>query len=75
MSPEIAAAIIAGCFGVVTVIGTLVVQLYGIRRTSRDTRQTLKEQLAGQREQLDRTLAAQRGQTLNERFGTHGSSC
>src|SRR5215469_5765106 len=81
MSPEVEAAIIAGCFGVLTVIGTLAVQLYGTRRTSRDTKQTLKQQLAEQRDQLDRTLAeqrekldrtlaAERGRTLNERFGT-----
>jgi uncharacterized protein YjbI with pentapeptide repeats len=81
MSPPVVAAIIAGCFGVVTVIATLAVQLYGTRKTSGDTKQTLKEQLAEQRAQLDRTLAEQRVQldrtlaeqrtrTLNERFAT-----
>ena len=70
MSAQVEAAIIAGCFGVVTVLLTVAVQLRGIRRTSRDTKQTLKEQLAGQREQLDKTLAAQRTRTLNERFAT-----
>jgi uncharacterized protein YjbI with pentapeptide repeats len=70
MSPVIVAAIIAGCFGILTVVGTLAVQLYGSRRTSRDTKETLKEQLAEQRTQLDRTLAEQRARTLNERFAT-----
>jgi uncharacterized protein YjbI with pentapeptide repeats len=69
MSPEVEAAIIAGCVGVLTLIGTLAAQFYGIHRTTRDTRETLREQggqldrtLAEQREQLDRTLAEQREQ-------------
>src|SRR5215471_9108296 len=70
MSSTVVAAIIAGCFGVVTVISTLAFQFFGTRRTSRDTKQTLKEQLAEQSEQLDRTLAEQRTRTLNERFAT-----
>ncbi len=75
MSPEVEAAIIASCVGVLTLIGTLAVQFYGIHRTSRDTKEALREQsgqldrtLAEQREQLDRTLAEQRTRTLNERF-------
>src|SRR5262249_33713884 len=60
MSPEVEAAIIAGCVGVLTVIGTL----YGVRRASRDTEKALKEQS----EQLDRTLNEQRTRPLNERF-------
>jgi uncharacterized protein YjbI with pentapeptide repeats len=69
MSPPVVAAIIAGCFGVVTVISTLAVQLYVARRTSRDTEGTLEQQgkhldrtLAEQREQLDTTLKAQSDQ-------------
>jgi hypothetical protein len=37
MSPEVEAAIIAGSVGVLTLIGTLAAQYYGIRRTSKDT--------------------------------------
>ena len=77
MSPQLEAAIIAGSVGVLTLIGTLVVQFYGIRRTSRDTEKTLGEQgkhldrtLTEQRKQLGRTLAEQRTRTLNERFTT-----
>src|SRR5690349_13044039 len=77
MSPGVEAALIAGGVGIVTLIGTLVAQFYGIRRTSSDTGKTLKQQseqlgktLADQREQLDRTLAQQRDRTLNERFAT-----
>jgi len=58
MSPQVEAAIIAGSVGVLTLIGTLVVQFYGIRRTSRDTEKTLGEQ----GKHLDRTLAEQRDQ-------------
>jgi hypothetical protein len=58
MSPEVEAAIIAGSVGVLTLIGTLAAQLYGIHKTSRDTENTRTEQ----REQLDRTLAEQREQ-------------
>jgi uncharacterized protein YjbI with pentapeptide repeats len=77
MSPQIEAAIIAGSFGVLTLIGTLAAQLYGIRKTSSGTEKTLKQQseqldttLAEQRGQLDRTLREQRDRTLNERFAT-----
>src|SRR5208282_5482086 len=52
-------------------------QIYGIRRTSRDTEKTRNEQreqldktLKEQSKQLDRTLAEQRARTLNERFAT-----
>lgn len=55
MDPEVAAALIAGSVGVVTLIATVGVQIWGRRATSRD---------------LDRTLAEQRTQTLNERFAT-----
>jgi Pentapeptide repeats (9 copies) len=37
MSPQIEAALIAGSVGVLTLIGTLAAQFYGIRRTSKDT--------------------------------------
>src|SRR5215469_13218422 len=66
MSPAVEAAIIAGSVGILTLIGTLAVQFYGIRRTGRDTERTLAEQ----REQLDRTLTEQRGRTLNDRLAT-----
>jgi hypothetical protein len=77
MSPEVEAAIIAGGVGVLTVI----VALFGTRKTSQDTRDGLNKQLTEQREALDRTLkeqrkaldktlAEQRTQTLNERFAT-----
>jgi len=77
MSPEVEAAIIAGSVGVLTLMGTLAAQFYGIRRTSSDTEETLKGQsdqldktLKEQSKQLDRTLAEQRTRTLNERFAT-----
>jgi hypothetical protein len=44
MSPQVEAAIIAGCFGVLTLIGTLVAQILGRRATSRDTEKTLEQQ-------------------------------
>ena len=37
MSPQVEAALIAGSVGVITLIGTLAAQFYGIRRTSKDT--------------------------------------
>ncbi len=69
MKPAVEAALIAGGVGLVTLIGTLVAQAYGIRRTSSDNKETRKQQseqlqttLAAQSEQLDTTLAAQREQ-------------
>jgi len=59
------AAIIAASVSVLTLIGTLAAQFYGIRKTSSDTEETLKSQRA----QLDRTFAEQRDQlhrTLTE---------
>jgi uncharacterized protein YjbI with pentapeptide repeats len=77
MSPGVEAALIAGGVGVLTLIGTLAAQFYGIRSTRSGTDKTLNQQskqlaatLADQREQLDRTLAHQRDRTLNERFAT-----
>jgi uncharacterized protein YjbI with pentapeptide repeats len=66
MSPAVEAALIAGGVGVLTLIGTLLAQFYGIRRTGGDVEKTLKEQ----REQLYATLAQQLDRTLNERFAT-----
>jgi uncharacterized protein YjbI with pentapeptide repeats len=77
MSPGVEAALIAGSVGVLTLVGTLVAQFYGIRSTRSGTDKTLNQQskqltatLAEQREQLDKTLAHQRDRTLNERFAT-----
>jgi septal ring factor EnvC (AmiA/AmiB activator) len=77
MSPELVAAIIAASVSLLTLIGSVAAQIYGIRRTSRDTEKTLQEQrkqldktLKEQSKQLDRTLAEQRARTLNERFAT-----
>jgi uncharacterized protein YjbI with pentapeptide repeats len=80
MSPEVEAAIIAAGVGILTFLGAA----YGTYRTSRDTKDALKEQLTKQGEQLDetlraqsdqldRTLAEQRTRTLNERFATAAS--
>src|SRR5437762_1410105 len=83
-SPEVIAAWIAVSGVVLTVIATVVVQLFGRHWTKKDlatqreaTKEDLEEQrkqvdktLAQQREQLDRTLAEQRTRTLNERFAT-----
>jgi uncharacterized protein YjbI with pentapeptide repeats len=77
MSPEVEAAIIAAGVGILTLIGAV----YGTRKTSRDTKDALKQQiteqgeqldktLKAQSDQLDRTLAEQRTRTLNERFAT-----
>ena len=65
-SPQVTAAWIAVGGVVLTVIATVVVQIFGRRATSQDTQKALEEQ----RKQLDRTLAEQRTRTLNERFAT-----
>jgi len=69
MDPGVEAALIGGGVGVVTLIGTLGAQVYGIRRTSRETAKTREQQsdqldttLEAQSTQLDTTLAAQREQ-------------
>jgi uncharacterized protein YjbI with pentapeptide repeats len=69
MSPQVAAAIIAGCVGVLTLIGTVIVQIVGFRSTKANTEEQIKatrtvtaETLRQQREQLDRTLTEQREQ-------------
>lgn len=51
MSPQTDAAIIAGCFGVGTLIGTVAAQIIGFRSTRANTERQIK--------QLDRTLAEQ----------------
>ena len=56
MSPEVTAAIIAASVSGLTLIGTVAAQIYGIRRTSKDTKETLKVQ----GEHLDKTLSQQR---------------
>src|SRR5262249_20081588 len=58
MRPAVEAAVIAGSVGVLTLIGTLAAQFYGIHRTSRDTEKTLK----GQRDQLNTKLNEERDQ-------------
>jgi uncharacterized protein YjbI with pentapeptide repeats len=67
MNPAVVAAVIAAAVSVLTLIGSLAAQLYGMRKTSGDTEKTLNQQreqldrtLAEQREHLDRTLAEQR---------------
>jgi hypothetical protein len=64
--PQVIAAIIAVCGVILTVAATAWVQFSLGRRTSRDTQKALEEQ----REQLNKTLAEQRTQSLNERFAT-----
>jgi hypothetical protein len=66
MSSAVVAAIIAAGASGLTLIVSVAAQIYGIRRTSGDTKEALKEQS----EQLDRTLDEQRTRTLNERFAT-----
>lgn len=77
MSAPVEAAIIAGCFGIVTVIVTVITQVRGFRSTRANTEQQIRanqkataDTLEHQRQQLDRTLAEQRTQTRNERFAT-----
>jgi dsDNA-binding SOS-regulon protein len=69
MDPAVEAAIIAGSVGVLTLLGTLAAQFYGIHQTRKDTEETLKgrsdqldKTLKEQRDQLDRTIAEQREQ-------------
>jgi hypothetical protein len=59
MDPAIVAAIIAGTVGLVSLARTLVVQIFGISRVSRDTDAIVRKQSDQQNEQLDRTLAEQ----------------
>jgi len=62
MDPVVVAAIIAAGVSMLTLVGSLLVQVYGIRRAARDTDRSIARQLADQSEQLDRTLAEQREQ-------------
>jgi hypothetical protein len=66
MSPQVTAAIIAGCVGILTLIGTVIAQIIGFRSTRANTEKQIKatrtdtaETLQQQREQLDKTLGAQ----------------
>jgi uncharacterized protein YjbI with pentapeptide repeats len=68
--PAVIAALIAAGASLLTLLGSMAMQAAGIRRVSRDTTHTVREQLGAQREQLDRTLAEERLRTLNERFAT-----
>jgi ABC-type transporter Mla subunit MlaD len=69
MSPQVEAAIIAGCVGVLTLISTVIAQIIGFRSTKANTEEQIKathtdtaDTLRQQREQLDRTLTEQREQ-------------
>jgi Pentapeptide repeats (9 copies) len=77
MSPQVEAAIIAGCVGILTLIGTVIAQIVGFRSTGANTerqinaqREQLEVTLKAQSEQLKQTLTEQRTRTLNERFAT-----
>jgi uncharacterized protein YjbI with pentapeptide repeats len=77
MNPQVEAAIIAGCVGILTLIATVIAQIVGFRSTRANTerqinaqREQLDTTLKAQSEQLDTTLAEQRTRTLNERFAT-----
>ncbi len=77
MSPQVEAAIIAGCVGILTLIGTVIAQIVGFRSTRANTerqinaqREQLDKTLMAQSEQLKQTLTEQRTRTLNERFAT-----
>jgi uncharacterized protein YjbI with pentapeptide repeats len=70
LDPAIAAAWIAAAVGLLTLLGSMAIQAFGIRRVSRDTTTIVQEQLGVQREQLDKTLTEERRRTLNERFAT-----
>ena len=50
MSPQVESAIIAGCFGVLTLIGTLVTQVLGRRATSQDTQKHLMNKVSNSTE-------------------------
>jgi uncharacterized protein YjbI with pentapeptide repeats len=77
MSPQVEAAIIAGCVGILTLIATVIAQIVGFRSTGANTQRQINAQreqldttLKAQSEQLKQTLAEQRTRTLNERFAT-----
>jgi hypothetical protein len=65
MNSAVVAAVIAASVSLLTLIVSVAAQIYGIRKTSSGTKETLG--------QLDRTLAEQRTRTLNERFATAAS--
>src|ERR1700691_5090944 len=66
MNPTVVAAIIAAAVSVLTLIGTVIAQIYGIYRTDRNTTQTIEAQWG----QLKETLKEQSVRDLNERFAT-----
>jgi uncharacterized protein YjbI with pentapeptide repeats len=79
VSPDVLAAIIAASVSLLTLIGSLTVQLYGIRRNARGTDEVssrqlveqwnqLKTTLTAQYDQLEMTLEDQRARSLHERF-------
>jgi Pentapeptide repeats (8 copies) len=75
MSPELVAAIIAASVSLLTLIGSVATQIYGIRKTSNDTEKTLKDQreqldktLKEQSKQLDKTIAEQREGQVTDRY-------
>lgn len=70
LDPAVVAAIIAAAISLMTLVGSLLVQVYGIRRASRDADTNVRSLVEQQREQLDRTIAEERSRTLNERFAT-----
>jgi hypothetical protein len=64
MDPTVAAATIAAVVSVLTLIGTVLAQIYGIYRTDRNTKRTIEAQWG----QLKETLREQSVRDLNERF-------
>jgi Pentapeptide repeats (9 copies) len=81
VSPEVAAAIIAASVSLLTLFGSLSVQVYGLRRNARETDEIISRQLgqqwdqleitlAAQQDRLESTLADQRSRALNTRFAT-----
>jgi hypothetical protein len=59
MDPSVTAAWIAAAASLLTLLGSVSVQTFGIRRVSRDTNEIVRDQ-----------LAEGRSRTLNERFAT-----
>ena len=69
-NPAVTAAWIAAGISLLTLLGSMGMQAFGIRRVSKDTNVVVREQLEQQREQLDRTIAEDRSRTFNDRFAT-----
>jgi hypothetical protein len=70
MNPAVTAAWIAAGISLLTLLGSMGMQAFGIRRVSKDTNVVVREQLEQQRDQLDRTIAEERSRTFNDRFAT-----